>query len=78
MDDVRKEGERRKVMDRDMGPRIISYLDDDDLPWMARTSRYYADRIHEARNTYGRFAPSSRRRLPRCVNMIRAHSGDLE
>ena len=38
MDYVRKEGERRKVMEGDMGPHIISYLDDDDWPSVARTS----------------------------------------
>ena len=78
MDDVRREGIRIKVMEGDMGPRIILYLSDDDLPRMARTSSYYADRIHEVRNTYGRFAHSSGRRLRRCVHMLRAHSGDLD
>ena len=69
---------RMTVMEGDMGPRIISYLGDDDLPQMARTSSYYADRIHEERNTYGRFAHLSGQRLRRCVHMLRAHSGDLD
>ena len=72
MDYVRKEGERRKVMEGDMGPRIISYLDDEDWPSVACTNRYYADDIHEACNTQEVFVYSSERRLQRCVNMLRA------
>ena len=43
MHDMRREGMRMTVMEGDMGPRIISYLGDDDLPQMARTSFYYAE-----------------------------------
>ena len=78
MYDVRKEGERRKVMEGDMGPRIISYLDDEDSPNVACTNRYYAAEIHEARNTQEAFVYSSEHRLQRVVNMLQAKSGDMD
>ena len=78
MDYVRQEDKRRRVMEGDVGPCIITYLDDKDLPNVACTNRYYADEMHEARNTWEAFVYVSTRRLQQCVNMLRAQSGDLD
>ena len=72
MDYVRHEGEKRRVMEGDVGSRILTYRDDEDLPSVAGTNRYCADEIHEARNTREAFVYLSTRRLQRCVNMLRA------
>ena len=78
MDYVLQEVERRRAREEDVGPRIITYLDNEDLPSVACTNRYYKDEIHETRHTREAFVYSSTRRLQRCVNMLRAQSGDLD
>ena len=65
-------------MEGDVGPYILMYVANEDLPSVAGMNGYFGDKVHEARNTQEAFKYSSRRRLQRCVSMLRAQSGDLD
>ena len=73
---TRQEDARRRVMEGDLGPYILTYVADEDLPSVAGTTRYFGDEVHEARNTQEAYEYSSRRRLRRCVNMLRRNQGN--
>ena len=61
-----------------MGCHILSYVHDEDMPSVAYTTRDFGDKVHETRNTKEGYKCSLERRVRRCVNILRAQSGELD
>ena len=67
-----------KAMEGDLGLHILAYVHDEDMLSRACTNKDCGDKVHETRNTEERYMCSSARRVRRCVNMLRAQSGELD
>ena len=61
-----------------LGFYILSYVHDEDIPSLACTTRDFRDKVHVTRNTKEVYEHSPRRRVRRCVNMLRAQSEELD